>query len=418
MLLLLALGCQSDCGAALTPGATLHQVALTIPHPAGSGTLDLTLDGAPAGSHAMARDGEALTLTLTGLPPLAEADYTLTPDSGRRCSGSFTTDNLPPQLPELSVTRADDATMSDEVLLLGTLMGATSAVFIVDRQGRFRWHRLIDDGALVSDAHLVGDAILHNRYDQERTEDIGEVEATSLLGEPGEVVRTEWGHHVFAPLAGGGLAWPALDIRAWVDPDSGETLDVVGDRILTTDGEVFSIWDAEQPDLSADVEQGFYDLGYDWSHANALQATDDGFLLSLGHLDAVYAVTAAGEVTATYRPADVTDGTPWDFQHDANLTPDGTLLLVSHEPDATVAREYAISGDGLREVWSVAGPLSGFLGQARRLEGGNTLVNFGGKGLLREVTPEGEVVWQLEAGLGSWFGNVTLLDDVLGTVDD
>ncbi|MDG1479400.1 MAG: hypothetical protein P8R54_07405 [Myxococcota bacterium] len=418
MLLLLALGCQGDCDATRTPGPTLHQVALRIPHPAGGATLDLTLDGAPAGSHAMIRDGDDLTITLNGLPPLSEARYSLIPDSGRRCVGAFTTDNLPPQLPELSVTRADNAAMDDAVLLLGTLMGATSAVFIIDRQGRFRWHRIIDDDALTSDAHLVSGTILYNRYDQERIEDIGAVAATTLLGEPGEEIRTEWGHHVFAPLADGGLAWPALDIRAWSDPDSGETLDVVGDRILTTDGEVFSIWDAAEPELDTGTDQGFYELGYDWSHANALQAINGGFLLSLGHLDAVYDVTAAGAVAATYRPDDVIDGTPWHFQHDANLTPDGTLLLVSHEPDATVAREYAIGDDGLTEVWSVAGPLSGFLGQARRLDNGNTLVGFGGKGLLREVTPDGEIAWQLEAGLGSWFGNVTLLDDVLGTAVD
>lgn len=418
MLLLLALGCQGDCDATRTPGPTPHQVALRIPHPDGGAALELTLDGAPAGSHAMIRDGDSLTLTLNGLPPLSEVRYRLIPDSGRRCVGAFTTDNLPPQLPELSVTRSDDAAMDDAVLLLGTLMGATSAVFIIDRQGRFRWHRIIDDGALTSDVHIVSDTILHNRYDQERIEDIGAVAATTLLGEPDEEIRTAWGHHVFAPLADGGLAWPALDIRAWSDPDSGETLDVVGDRILTTDGEVFSIWDVAEPELDTGTEQGFYELGYDWSHANALQATDDGFLLSLGHLDAVYDITATGAVAATYHPDDVIAGTPWRFQHDANLTPDGTLLLVSHESDATVAREYAIGDDGLTEVWSVAGPLSGFLGQARRLDNGNTLVGFGGKGLLREITPDGEIAWQLEAGLGSWFGNVTLLDDVLGTAVD
>ncbi len=418
MLLLLALGCQGDCDATRTPGPTLHQVALRIPHPDGGAALELTLDGEPAGSHAMIRDRDSLTLTLNGLPPLSEVRYRLIPDSGRRCVGAFTTDNLPPQLPELSVTRSDDAAMDDAVLLLGTLMGATSAVFIIDRQGRFRWHRIIDDGALTSDVHIVSDAILHNRYDQERIEDIGAVAATTLLGEPDEEIRTAWGHHVFAPLADGGLAWPALDIRAWSDPDSGETLDVVGDRILTTDGEVFSIWDVAEPELDTGTEQGFYELGYDWSHANALQATDDGFLLSLGHLDAVYDITATGAVAATYHPDDVIAGTPWCFQHDANLTPDGTLLLVSHESDATVAREYAIGDDGLTEVWSVAGPLSGFLGQARRLDNGNTLVGFGGKGLLREITPDGEIAWQLEAGLGSWFGNVTLLDDVLGTAVD
>ena len=118
-----------------------------------------------------------------------------------------------------------------------------------------------EDGAIVSDVHRVGDHIATNRYDQERTQDIGEVRFHTLWGEADGAVRTEWGHHVFAPLPDGELAWPALDIRSWTDPESGEELDVVGDRILRTEGssvdEVFSIWDAETPILSSGDDQGF-----------------------------------------------------------------------------------------------------------------------------------------------------------------
>ncbi len=416
LLTLLLSGCAGDCDATLTPGPTLHQVTLRWPHPAEHATLSLTLDDEDAGSHAMTRDGDALRADLNGLPPLTAADYAISPASGRTCTGSFTTDNLPPELPELTVTRQEVVEMSPEPLLLGTLMGQTPALFIIDRQGRLRWHQLIDDDAIVSDVHLVDGVIRSNRYDQERIADIAVVADTTLWGEAAGEVRTEWGHHVFAPLPDGGLAWPALDIREWTDPDSGETLDVVGDRILTTDGEVFSVWDVATPDIDPDSGQGFYDLGYDWTHANALQALDDGgYLLSLGHLDEVYAISADGDVTASYHPSDVSSGTPWHFQHDANLTDAGTLLLVSHEAEATVAREYAIGPDGLTEVWSASGPLAGFLGQARRTSGGSTLIGFGGKGLIREVTERGEVAWQLEAGLGSWFGNAVLIGDVLGT---
>ena len=414
-MLLFLLSCQRPCEVVeVTAGATIHQSTLHLRHDADVATLTLWLDDEPAGTHTLVRDGDVLSVTLNGLPPLVEATFEVDADTGRRCQGSLTTGNLPPSFPTLTRSLSTEQARAAP-LLLGTLMGETAAVFMVDRQGRVRWHHLVEEGGIVSDVHLVDGTVLYNRTDQERTDDIGEVRSRTLLGEEGPTTRTEWGHHVFAPLPDGGLAWPALDVRTWTDPDSNAPVDVVGDRIETLTGTVFSVWDAEDPVINPG-NTGFYALGYDWSHANALQAMASGYLLSLGHLDAVYDLDTDGTVRARYHPDQVISGTPWRFQHDANLTEAGTLLLVSHEDSETVAREYEITDDGLVEVWSQPGPLSGFLGQARRLSGGNTLINFGGKGILREVTDSGEIVWQLESGLGTWFGNVVLIEDVLGTV--
>ena len=52
------------------------------------------------------------------------------------------------------------------------------------------------------------------------------------------------------------------------------------------------------------------------------------------------------------------------------------------------------------------------LGQARRLKNGNTLITYGGGGVVREVTPEGEPVWELSTPLGTWLGNVSWVDPV------
>ena len=58
-----------------------------------------------------------------------------------------------------------------------------------------------------------------------------------------------------------------------------------------------------------------------------------------------------------------------------------------------------------------------FLGQAMRLENGNTLVNFGGAGMLREVTPDGEVVWEVSNELGYVMGNGEMIDDIYDLVE-
>ena len=66
------------------------------------------------------------------------------------------------------------------------------------------------------------------------------------------------------------------------------------------------------------------------------------------------------------------------------------------------------------EIWSNASDQAGLtmLGQAHRLESGNVLVNYGGKGIIREITPEGEVVWELSSPLGTWFGNARVADSL------
>ena len=79
----------------------------------------------------------------------------------------------------------------------------------------------------------------------------------------------------------------------------------------------------------------------------------------------------------------------------------GHLLLstrASEKAQETVAREYALEGGELVQVWSFGegeGVYAPILGEARRLDNGNTLENYGGGMRIREATPEGEVVWDV-----------------------
>jgi hypothetical protein len=86
--------------------------------------------------------------------------------------------------------------------------------------------------------------------------------------------------------------------------------------------------------------------------------------------------------------------------------------------DETVAVEYAVDDTlgQLREVWS-EGDAEGFRalvqGYAVGLENGNRLVNWGSVGLVREVTRDGEVVWEARCPSGE-FGSTLPFSDFYG----
>ncbi len=93
----------------------------------------------------------------------------------------------------------------------------------------------------------------------------------------------------------------------------------------------------------------------------------------------------------------------FDLQHGVTYTDAGTLLLSTHlSPDdhTGVVREFELDegGETLHQIWSFGadqGIEADLGGEAHRLPGGNTLTNYGTTPRIREVTPDGEVVWDV-----------------------
>lgn len=125
----------------------------------------------------------------------------------------------------------------------------------------------------------------------------------------------------------------------------------------------------------------------------------------------------------------------WEFeyQHFANITPQGTLLVSSHMPGFEdthdpVAGEHAFmefeidrENETLIEHWIYnEGPeWAMFKGMAIRLPNGNTLANYGTGGVIREITPDKQTsFWvKFDAPDGNDFfnkmvGNNVLIDDL------
>ncbi len=410
--------CQAPCGV-VSHVDSPHVLELT-----GLGGATVSYDAAGRTQTVPVTDGFA---RLTGLPPLSEVRYRVRDDDGALiCAEAAMTWNLPVGLPQLTITQQQRDRYDPDTVILGTLIGASSVLFAIDREGRWLWHHQLEDGLVAVDVHIQDGAILHNVFEAEFSEDVGEVRWLDLTGAQTGSLRTPGAHHVFEITPDGAIAWPAVDIRDWYDEKRDETITIVGDRLMEADPdgttrELFTIWDHEIPERTDQWQGAFYDEGFDWTHANGLSYTPDRdtYLLSLGHVDAVYELDRATGVPHQRIDSDwaARGSTPFSFQHDPHWTDEGTLMMMSYTDDIDpVAIEYTVNTtqERLVEVWSDATEASGLtmLGQARRLPGGNVLVNYGGKGIIREITAAGEVVWEVSSPLGTWFGNVRIADEL------
>lgn len=384
-------------------------------------------------------DGRDYTVGLYGLLPLTDVPWTaITTSRGGHettCAGVTRTGNLPAGLPDLTVTVDDRARQSPERYLLG---GASSeerpVLFAIDRTGRWRWYHEGDAGTVIPDVEFQRgtNTVLFTTQAVDRSVDLGRITAVELDGTPGREMRIPLGHHVFAQGPDGDLAWLAIDVRPWTDPDTGETNDLVGDvvnvthRDGTTDA-LFSIWDHLEPVPRANwTATQFYPQGLDWSHGNGLNWSPErqSYVVSFGNATVVFEIDdTTGAVLRQFGGAGgyryEGESTHMFHQHDAKLTPEGTLLVAETTPDpsgGSGAIEYAIDDDRgvISEIWSsgLDGTMrSKSLGQVIPLQNGNRLVSLGASGVIREVTLEGDVVWQVETPSGWGFANAWPFDD-------
>ena len=142
----------------------------------------------------------------------------------------------------------------------------------------------------------------------------------------------------------------------------------------------------------------------------------DSYLITFPHLDAFLEVDrSSGAVVFEISPeGDVIVDGDFDHPHDTHWSDDGLLRLISHEDEGTVARAFSIDGDRLSLEWAYGAELGmtgTVIGQHRRMNNGNIMVNFGGAGVMHEVTPEGELVWSMSTELGYWLGNGQWFND-------
>ncbi len=382
-------------------------------------------------------EGTEHSFTLLGTPPLTEVHYRAITEVGgkqREASGVTATAGLPADLPDFQVTVYDPELASPEPWVLGTAFGTIPAVYAVDREGNWVWYRRVSpekNPIELAFEQSTGD-VLFNSFLTDHGEDDSTVTRISFDCSTDEDVHTPLGHHAFTQLPDGSLAYLAIDVRDAEVDGLGE-VSVVGDsvEVLTPEGEQYTLWsgwDLYEPAWHDGWDSAFYPQGGDWTHANALHysAERDSLLMSFRNLRTIVELefqddgsVEVGRQFGGEGGYGFAEGTrEFNYQHDPNFTEGGTILMITtDEEDETTAVEYEIDDDQelLTEIWSHGDGEGLYVlvqGTARELSNGNRMVNFGSSGLVREVTPDGDVAWEMSALAGAAFGNTVPFDDL------
>ena len=271
-----------------------------------------------------------------------------------------------------------------------------SWVFIVDREGRPVWAVESPYGriSLHSRVSLDGTDLLVDENSYWAIFDDGaasQVKRMKLDGTVVETVDTPGLHHPFTDLPDGSLVYTAAGRRS-------ETLDR-----RSPDGSVTTVWDCK------DLLEAVGDDGTCSSNTIWYNPADGHILNSLYSLETIVDVDIDAGVAVEWF-GHTTDAWAFDppesafyWQHGGNITAAGTLLTSTegeggaHE---TVVREYRLdtASKTLVQVWSFGegeGIYGDVMGEAHRLANGNTLHNLGSATRIREVTPDGVVVWDV-----------------------
>lgn len=311
---------------------------------------------------------------------------------------------------------------------------------IVDDAGRIVWYAAPDTGlspvqvALDRDG-LHADVLLE---DTDHEQDIGGIWKVALDLSDSTFYPLHFIHHAFVQLDDGGFVF------LQTDPRTVQRQDVAGDALVRVDanGEnpetIWSTWDEWTPDMAAiQAEDSHYYPNYlDWTHGNSVNLREDGSVLVSFHgVSAVIHLDLDGTRRWTMGGQDA--GVPSDFtfqgaddelfvrQHNP-VEVDGGLLVFDNgtglQGTFSEAGEYAVDEDALtfRRTWSYALSPPIYVsreGDVQRLANGDTLIDWGAGAALTEVTPEGDIVWEITEGNeanGSTFGFMELATQIGG----
>jgi hypothetical protein len=149
------------------------------------------------------------------------------------------------------------------------------------------------------------------------------------------------------------------------------------------------------------------------NHANSIHfwPADDAYTVSDLRQNAYVKVTRQGDVlwvlggsTSDFSGA----GAVWEAQHGHHLLAEDRLLFFSNgplrgNPSTVIEVTLDFSSMTATRVWDYeSGELSTIYGDAQRLANGNTLVTYSSDGLVHEVTPNGQLVEELDfaGGIG------------------
>ena len=230
--------------------------------------------------------------------------------------------------------------------------------------------------------------------------------------------------HAITDTPGMGHAFTDMPDGSLTYPIGGENEGLIA---LDDAGAQHMLWSCADFMASNGLNEGCGANSVDWFEAT------DTFLLSSFSCETVFEIDrSTGELIRWFGHLpgswtfDPPESIPW-WQHGALYTDAGTILLSTkkaEDVEETVVREFEVDAEEetLREIWSFGegeGLYGETLGEAHRFPNGNTLQNLGSYARMREVTPEGQVVWDVEiTGPNQFLGRTTPLESLYDFIPD
>ena len=283
---------------------------------------------------------------------------------------------------------------------------------ILDRAGRVVWALASPQGRLTLQPQIAADGrsllVDHNSfYGSLDGGAASQVQRLSIDGAVLATYATPGLHHGFTATGDGSIAWGATHDTGY---DSLEVLDPSGVQR--------TLWDCADLHAALGTDQACQNNGVAWNPAS------ERFLLSFFTTESLVELGPDGEPQRWFGQLPgawgfTSTGTVFRWQHGAHITADDTLLLSSHSSaigDEVMVREYALDQGSqlLEQVWShgqgqgLDAPMGG---DVHRLASDNTLHSTGSGGRIREITPAGEVVWDLSFP-ATYLGRTTPVEDL------
>lgn len=460
---LILLGCgrvTTDTGTSSTTTST--GVQCTIPDPELGTVVEVSWTTATAGvsyveSALDGADGVATPITtestlshsirVLGLKPNRE--YTLTAvtidEAGETIeagSCELETEIAPAELPGFTVTAHDPARVEPGFVMISSI-GEDDWVIILDRDGDPVWWVRGESEASIatSGPGADGASVVFTHAAKTQDEDLGAIVRVPLDGSEKTTTRAVMAHHDFADLGDGRYAYlrvgfdykdhPASAVDSLVEVDEGSTSEEVEDAQIDFDYAV---------DYSRDPCRHTHPKAYgtkddDCTHANSLiyEDAEDVFYMMAKNLDHILKIerstgSVLWELGGTESDFKMSNDARWSHGHYSHMWDGGACIFDNRYHDVKTGDngesriiEIAFDETAMTAelVWSWSpgdGTFIPLLGDCRKLAGGTYLTAWTSIGVLREIEPGGDVVWQAEVDLGNGVGRVYHLPS-LYTID-
>lgn len=345
---------------------------------------------------------------------------------------TITTGSLPAELPEMVVSTAVEGRVEGWETV-AVIREKTSFATILDADGGFVWASEVPSTIYRATLSRDHTAVLSNQPPQFWTA-VGTLRRTPLGEGDEQAVEVVGAHTDFVELPDGTVA-----TLGWANKlFDNDTRNLLGDTIIEvapdgTQTEVWNLFDHVEPNLDTVYAPSPVSTGEEvpfleeWSHVNSInydEASDDYIVTgSFNHSvmridratgDMVWVVTDGGGATDFQV---VSDARELELPHSAQLTDDGTVLAFSRgavgsedDPAACAWVTELALDDGSGTATPVMHYTSDdcvtipYLGEARRIDDGNTMVTWSPAGRLSQIDADQALVFQLDLDLGSAFG--------------